>query len=142
MDDSDDDIPIASLTAKIAAAPVVKSEPKPPKSPSSKPAKPPTPSSPSASAAIPKKIKKEANLADKYPGLTPDEIAYKEKLKEIKRFAKIEKQQKKEKKKAKKEKKRQRDDDFESKPQKEKKVRTVKVEMGPKKAKATDKTQR
>mmetsp|Transcript_1286 Transcript_1286/g.2201 ORF Transcript_1286/g.2201 Transcript_1286/m.2201 type:complete len:799 (-) Transcript_1286:106-2502(-) len=144
MDDSDDDIPIASLTAKIAPAPIIKSEPKPPPAAAPAAAAKPKP----VDGAIPKKVKKEVSNAEKYPGLTADEVAYKEKLKEIKRFAKIEKQQKKEKKKAKKEKeakKRQREDsggDFERKPKKEKKPRVIKVETGPKKAKATDKTQR
>ena len=79
MDDSDDDIPIASLTAKIAPAPIIKSEPKPPPAAAPAAAAKPKP----IDGAIPKKVKKEVSNAEKYPGLTADEIAYKEKLKEV-----------------------------------------------------------
>jgi len=118
MDDSDDDIPIASLQTKLP--------PKPPAAPVAA----------AAPAPVVKKEKKEAPKVDKSNMTDEERKAYKAKLKAIRDFQKHGKVDKKKKKQ-----KRDGDDVFEKK--KAPRAKKVKAEpKGPKAAKTLDKTQR
>mmetsp|Transcript_7457 Transcript_7457/g.15490 ORF Transcript_7457/g.15490 Transcript_7457/m.15490 type:complete len:789 (+) Transcript_7457:189-2555(+) len=133
MDDSDDDIPLASLNTKHIVPP---SPPKVKKETNASPTK-------ASNGSIPKKVK-SAPPPPPDDGLTADERAYKEKLKAIKKFAKLEKKAKKEKKRQKQEKEKKRKLSPASgggakKPRGPAKARAP---PGPKVAKALDKTAR